>query len=346
MVIVHIIAVADHLCREGTGSTVYGAEWWEAASAIGTVGATIVALLLAYRSWRIHSTSRDEAKVRSASLVSGWVETSLTPNESRSAYLFGGIAHLANESDRPVFAVHVVVGLRDGLSGEVTQLGTLSIPDVVWTLPSRHSRSWDITMGLMAMTPINQPARIEPLCRVMFDDVDGVRWMRDWDGTTAPMQSEVDRSASILDSDVDRAHKQMGETDNVFNPMNTARLLWEAMDYEDDDALDIIPKIMYPPSWPDFGTSELEELRSAFDGYGLATHIRYSAPRICYAMFPANGEEAKMVSRPGLVNIDALFITMVWLPTGGWKVHSAGGHTFRPDWIPFPEGALTEDPRG
>lgn len=32
--------------------TFYGAEWWEAAAAIGTVGATVVALLLAYRSWQ------------------------------------------------------------------------------------------------------------------------------------------------------------------------------------------------------------------------------------------------------------------------------------------------------
>lgn len=93
---------------------IWGAEWWEAWQAFGTVGATTIAILLAlYEGVRARRAvaalaSEREQRLRSdrlatAALVSGWVETQYVPASEGRYYLRRGTLHLSNESNEPVF---------------------------------------------------------------------------------------------------------------------------------------------------------------------------------------------------------------------------------------------------
>jgi hypothetical protein len=114
---------------------VWGADWWDAWQAFGTVGAVAIAMLLAlYEGVRARRaekalTSEREQRLQSdrfatAALVSAWVETQYEPAADGTHYLRRGTLYLANESNEPVFNVHVVVGVGQ----PVVQIGPLAVP--------------------------------------------------------------------------------------------------------------------------------------------------------------------------------------------------------------------------
>lgn len=92
-------------------------DLWTVLTAVGTVGATLVALVLALRAW----TQEKDATAR---FVSAWVTDEYQPRSDGSSYKRVARLHIANESNEPVFnaMVNVHIG-RDS-----TPLGPLAAP--------------------------------------------------------------------------------------------------------------------------------------------------------------------------------------------------------------------------
>lgn len=89
----------------------WGAHWWDALSAIGTVGAVVVALGLACaerkrarRAEKALEAERTDHRAsleeNSAAMVSAWVEMTPVPSADGVYYERHAVVHVANESDR------------------------------------------------------------------------------------------------------------------------------------------------------------------------------------------------------------------------------------------------------
>src|SRR5690625_7792893 len=105
---------------------IWGATWWEAASTLGTVGAVVVALLLAAgegaRARRAEralakerADQRSDNEERQAGMVSAWVEIQATPSEDGSHYERKATVHVAKESDRPVYNANVCINVQKAI---------------------------------------------------------------------------------------------------------------------------------------------------------------------------------------------------------------------------------------
>lgn len=208
---------------------IFGADWWDATSAFGTVFATCVAVGLAsWEIWRARRAERalgDEreknaatARRTTASLVSAWVEVDYVLNQSRTHYIRRCTAIVANESNEPVFDVHIVIGIGDP-SFETVQVGPLSIPVPIHVLPPRRQRSWDVTSGLNAFELGTGEIPGESVARIDFADARQIRWNRDFNGLLA--ESAASQEA-IEEQDPDKGIAQVGDLDNWLNPMGTA----------------------------------------------------------------------------------------------------------------------------
>lgn len=118
--------------------TLHGADWWEAATAIGTVGAVIVALLLAWSESRrarraekalAAEQTRQRAAVEEAqsSMVSAWVEIEPAASSEGTHYERRATVHVTNESDRPVYNANVCIGVQNE-TDRWTPVGPLAVP--------------------------------------------------------------------------------------------------------------------------------------------------------------------------------------------------------------------------
>lgn len=216
---------------EGDG-LLWGANWWDAAQAVGTLAAVLVALGLAmWEAVRHRRTRRELADLKAAEgiryeeqqagLVSAWVESEYLPSEDASHYEQIARVQVANESAEPVFNVHVVVGLGN----PVVQIGPISVPVPIPVLPPRHVRSWDISLALLAHTPPVGSMLGQPVARVDYTSASGLRWHRDYQGVLSTSQGS---STPIFDFDPEAGEKQLGDLANAFNPMQVAYTLYGA----------------------------------------------------------------------------------------------------------------------
>ena len=126
-------------------------EMYEMWTAIGTVGAVVVALVVALTQAAVVIVlgvkRRYLARRKVASLVSAWVEHSYGPNSSGEYYRRTVSLHLANESDEPVFRVEVLCGIET--EHGTIQLGPLAAPRMIPVLPPKRKFTYDITMGML-----------------------------------------------------------------------------------------------------------------------------------------------------------------------------------------------------
>lgn len=202
----------------------WDAKWWDAWQAFGTVGATAIAVLLAVlggiRASVAETALARERKAQAkadrlgvASLVSAWVETSYEVSSSGANYVRRGTVYLANESNEPVFDVHVVIGI----GRPIVQIGPLAVPAPIPVLPPRRNRSWDISLALLGRSGgMSLPS--DPVARVFFTDSKGVRWERSFDGQL----SEQVPDTSAPEPNETEGLKQIGDSSNAFNPIGAA----------------------------------------------------------------------------------------------------------------------------
>lgn len=334
-----------------TNWQIWGADWWDAAQALGTLAAVLVALSLAmWEAIRHRKTRLELAALRAgeatrheeqqAGLVSAWVESAYEVSSDASHYEQRAIVHVANEGAEPVFNVHVLIGI----GRPIVQLGPLSVPVPIPVMPPRRVRSWDISLALMAHSAPISSMSGEPVARIDFSNAAGARWHRDYEGVLHRSKGE---SAQLFDHDLDEGERQLGDLSSPFNPMQVAYAFFDAaVDDAPPSANDVrVLLASTAPGWGNFDEADWKRLRDMVAGYGLAAHVYYPAPRVAHVRLVQEDDAKREVLEAGFVNVRALVVTLVFLPGEGWRIFSVGHGATLPDWIAFPSGSLAEDVR-
>lgn len=332
---------------------IWGADWWEAGQAVGTLAAVVLSLLLAFwegfrarRSESLREKEREERSVEDrrtvASLVSAWVEVEYEPASTGTHFLAKSRVIVANESNEPVFNVHVLVGVGQ----PPVQVGPLAVPAPIAVLPPRRQRSWDVSLGLLAHTNGTGNVLGEPVARINFSDVRDVRWRRDFQGWLSNAETP---ESSFLNIDPEEGEKQLGVLDNMFNPMTVVLMFLEMIREENTPGkLEELRAVLARgvPYWESLTEPEVDSIRQQLAGYGLAAHCWYRGSQVAYVRLVRDDDARQPVESAGFIELRApLFITLVFYAGEGWRIFSYGGSVTHPDWIHFPEGTISDDPR-
>ena len=329
---------------------VWEAKWWDAWQAFGTVGAVAIALVLALyegvRARRAEKALASEREQRlkserfaTAALVSAWVETQYEPYPDGTHYLRRGTLHLANESNEPVFDVHVDVGVGQ----PVVQIGPLAVPTPIPVLPPRRHRSWDISLGLLAFGGgLQIPS--DPVAKIYFSDAHQVRWKRDFEGRLSELVVGQQEQRPTEDEGV----QQLGHPSNSFNPIWTAMGFLNLIRRDDPPATasELAPYLAENASgWNALDDSAIQALGEELAEYGMAAHAWYPAPQVAYVRLVQEEDQDLVPSAAGYVEVRARVMTLVFYSGLGWRVFSVGAGATEPDWIEFPPGTISDDPR-
>lgn len=328
---------------------IWGAEWWEAFAAIGTVGAVVVSLLLAWgqraRANRAEKALDSERKETAASfrrgiasLVTASVEEKFVPAADGRHYVRTVTAHLSNESPEPVFDIHMVFGVNQ----PPVNVGPLAVPVPVVVMPARQRRSWDVTTGFLAHSGGVGAIPIEPTASLSFSDSLGQRWRRNFEGilTLEEVVAKKEITARLEEEDI----AQLGAPDSYFNPILVATAFSELLmtSVNPKDFRDIIASTA--SGWAD--PDGIAEVQTDLKQYVLASHVWYPAPRIAYVRLIHADDVARLRQSSGYQEVRMMILTLVWLVDKGWRVFSAGPAATEPDWIQFPRNDLLRDIRG
>jgi hypothetical protein len=323
---------------------IWGAEWWDALQAFGTVGAVVISLGLAaregFRARRAEQALAAE-RVRSAaverrtvaSLVSGWTESTYIPSPNGSHFVRQVTAYIANESNEPVYNLHAVIAYGE----PAIQVGPLSLPVPIPVLPARHRRSWDVTTGLLAHSSGVGQVPTEPVLSMDFKDSQGSSWRRKFDGS---LEQDPRKPMPPVQ---DEGQKQLGPINNDFNPVYVATAFMALLD-QADSTEDLKPALSpTAKGWRGLSRVEFHELRDQLHNYGMAAHVWYPTPRVAYIRL-VHDEDIEKARAGGSARVQ--FITLTFLAGKGWSVFSVGPAVTEPDWIEFPRKDLIRDLRG
>ncbi|WP_291383055.1 hypothetical protein [Demequina sp.] len=300
-------------------------DWdvWTVLTAFGTIGATLVALTLAVRSWIGDRKS-------TARLVSTWVTDDYQPREHGSSYRRVVQLHISNESNEPVFEAmaNVHIGRHQ------TPLGPLAAPAPIIVLPPRRELVFNISVPLLAHDDSWQPrATLE------FSDSRGHRWLRNLTGELQDLRSGVVRwSKSSQEGD----ERQLGSQETLFNPMLVAILFLRLLRDESAEA-DALSLLLAPEASRWQGV-DWAKLREDLASYQPTSMVDYPASRIARVKLSGDTSlEGKTVEGHGapLELHKPMFMTLILDPHAGWRVFGIGDHV-PPDAIHF-EGSLNED---
>ena len=138
-----------------------------ALSALGTIGAVVVALAFgvaeSHRATRavretaaLRAEQRERERLRTPSLVAGWVTDNYVDDPLNSVYVRKVTAHVANESDDPVY--NVTVNVQFG--NPPTVVGPLAVPLPIPVVPAPARTD----LGCVGWIPA-VPARRQSLVR-------------------------------------------------------------------------------------------------------------------------------------------------------------------------------------
>lgn len=300
-------------------------EWdlWTVLTAVGTVGATLVAVALALR-------AALQDKAATARVVAAWVTDDYQPRSDGSSYHRTTHVHIANEGNEPVFdaRVNIVIG-RDQ-----TPIGPLSVPMPISVLPPRRELVFDISTPLLAHSD-----SWSPRATLYFTDPKGRRWIREADGHLRDASRD---KARWSEGGEDLDEKQLGDTQSVLNPMMIAFAFLAGL--RDLQTTPAEMQVVLDPVAGGWSDTDWGQLRSELENYQPTSMVDYPAPRI--ARIKLSGDvslEGRRVEGEGLELPDYMFMTLTLTPERGWRVFSVG-NSVPPDAIDF-GGSLGEDIR-
>lgn len=319
-----------------------GATWPDAASAVGTSGAVIVALWLARRESRqarkLAEQMRVEGELRSASLISAWVESHYEPSTDGTHYIRRAIVHLANESDEPAFHVKLVIGFFD----PVVRVGPLSVPDLIPVLPPRTHRQWDITLPLLSFSRSYGGLPRDPVAETIFTDARGKLWIREFNGELRRLEADE----MNLPVPIEEGMQQIGPLDNPFNPIAVVLAFMDVLQADDPPCTmkDLQPFLDdNAPAWRRMSIDDMQPIKDMVNNLAIASHTYYWAERVAYVRLVP--EELADQSTPTVGRRIEGFgvVTLTFKPATGWRIFSIGGAVTQPDWIEFPRRSLLRD---
>lgn len=333
---------------------IFGADWWDVAVAVGTVGAVIVALVLAFaerkRTKRAEEELKDERASASArremelaAMVSAWVE--ITPNASVDGkhYIRQATVHVDNQSDRPAYNGNVCVGVRQTANGW-TPVGPLAVPLPLPVLPPHSRQSWDITLALLACSSNQATINGHPTAAISFSDPSGQRWTRDFDLKLS--RRETDEDSAFYEIDPNRGEEQVGE---LLNPMNPITIVIAYLQAARDDTVTLadVTRLLFDPAasgWNGMQDADWQALRESAQSLGVAAHVQYPAPRVAYVKALTDEAAERRIDASGYIELPATIFTLRYLRGIGWPIFGIG-FPVAVDMIEFPEGDLHSDPR-
>lgn len=296
----------------------WSSNWdiWSVLTAMGTVGATSVALVLALRSW---AQERDAT----ARFVSAWVTDEYRPRQDGSSYTRVVHLHVANESNEPVF--NAMVNVHIGRAS--TPLGPLAAPAPVSVIPPRRELVFDISVPLLA-----HGDSWSPRASVTFADPKGRYWIREVDGGLRDVSRSASRwSAAPRPGDT----RQLGDEASLFNPMQIAMAFLGAL--RSDRNADEDVSILLSPQAPGWNNVDWDQLRRDVADLQPTSMVDFPAPRIARIKLTGDraleGRTVEGAGRPLEMHF-AMFMTLVLDPRLGWTVFGIGGNV-APDDIDF-----------
>jgi hypothetical protein len=298
-------------------------DLWVVLTAIGTVGATLVATTLALRAWVVE-------KDATARFVSAWVTDEHKPRDDGSSYKREVHLHVANESNEPVFDAMVNVHI----GREQTPLGPLAAPAPISVIPPRRELEFDISVPLLAHSD-----SWSPKAALTFTDPKGRHWLRKLNGELQDVSREgVHWSKKSGPSD----ERQLGNQESLFNPMTVAFMFLGGLQDKETKTEDLF--VLLSPDAPGWVGVNWEKLRSELEDFQPTSMVDYLAPRI--ARIKLSGDkslEGKRVEGNGKsLELDIfMFMTLTLDSHDGWRIFSVG-ESVPPDAIYF-GGSLVED---
>lgn len=322
MIVTLALAVAAIAARPPSVTVVVDAtsSVWDIITALGTLGATFVALWLAVSAWT-HGRSA------SARLVSVWVTDDYQPLVHADHYLRQVTLHVANESDEPAFDVHVSVTV----GATAVPLGPLSAPSPIVVLPPRRELCFDLSTPLLA-----HDDTWNPRAAVTFRDRSGRRWTRDPDG----MLTRASTRARWVEAPEKSLEPQIGSmTPN--NPMAVALGFLSVLRSSDSpDPGDL--EFFLAPEAPGWADVDWAELRASTEEFQPTSMVDYPAPYIARVKLSGDVRlQGKALLADGQVELHGprMFLTLTYAPDRGWRVFGLGS-SVRPDQILFPSGTF------
>lgn len=313
----------------------WGASWWDAFQAIGTVGAVILALGIALFDYFMNSKDlrkqRKESWKRTASLVSAWVETEYAPSADGRRYDKRAVLKVANESDEPIYDVAINVAIGPPMR----QVGPLSAPVPIATLPPRSTRSWDISVGLLAHETTEGFIDFsEPVARVSFSDPRGTRWHRGFNGKLYEDSGETTKVNSEFSPENELQFGQL----SPLNPLFTALLFLNAVRDKDLPNLELIKGTIdsQAQGWKTLSQDDYAKLGEKLKDYSVPVHAWYRTDRVAYIRLIPERDLDRQVSSEDGAEFVAKILTLVFRPKEGWKVFSLGATSA--EWIDFGPG--------
>lgn len=293
---------------------------WNVLTAVGTVGATLVAVALALRAWVGEKNS-------TARVVSAWVTDDYRPRDDGRSYQRTAVVHVANEGEQPVFdaRVNVVLGRHR------TPVGPLSVPMPISVIPPHREFTFDISTALLA-----HPNSWNPLATLYFTDPRGRRWLRDADGVL----KDVSRSKSGWSKSQDAGDVRQLGNPSLFNPMTIALAFLAGLRDADTNPEDLA--VTLAPEAAGWAEVDWAKTREQLDHYQPTSMVDYPAPRIARVKLSGDPSlEGRTVEGEGLELADSMFMTLTLHPDRGWRIFSIGD-SVPPDAIDF-GGTLGEE---
>lgn len=314
-----VISITVIVITRGLGVT-WNLQWevWTVATALGTVGATAIALWLASRgAWR----ERNQI----ARVVSVWVTDEYLEREDEPAYRRRVVLHVTNESDEPIFNARVNVMVND----PPVRLGPLTAPPVLSVIPPRRELTFDLTVPFRA-----HEGTWSPRAEMFFTDPSGRRWNR----TAAGELHDVTGEASTWSATVPFDERQFGRQDSFDNPMLVAVSFLSSL-------IDGTPSaeltIALAPEAAGWAQADWAELRERLEGFNPTSMVDYVTPCIARVkLVNAPDLEGRSVVGEGMaLPIEVQYVTLTRSASRGWRIFSVGG-TNSPDEIPLPDDAF------
>ncbi|PAU68606.1 hypothetical protein B1400_1405 [Bifidobacterium italicum] len=297
-------------------------EWnfWTCAEAIGTIGATFVAL------FGLNLKESREKRRSVAKVVSSWISEKSKPNADGSSYVRTAVIHINNESDEPVYDIAV----NTTLDGGEHWIGPLSAPDLIPVLPAHRELQFDITIPLLGHKHWSTP---QVACT--FADPNGRIWERNIDGTLKDCSKEKPRWVDLQDDEP--LVKDYDFT--LFNPMAVCLSFLDLLNR--DPCGEDMKNLLSPQAvgWKDV---DWESIRHDFGKCAPTSNVRFPAPQVAIILLTDDESLQGKKVEGWRQRIDAkAIVTLTFSHDQGWRIFGIGNRVL-PEDILFPEGTLTQ----
>lgn len=324
-VVALVLVIINDLPGTVTWNLSLDATWdlWAMLTAIGTVGATLVATTLALRSWV-------KEKDATARFVSAWITDDYQPRTDGSSYRREVHLHVANESNEPVFDAMVNVHI----GRDETPLGPLAAPALISVIPPRRELIFDISVPLLAHSDSWSPKAM-----LTFADSKGRHWLRKLNGGLQDVSRQGlkwSRKSGAVDE------RQLGNQQSLFNPMIVAMMFLGGLQHEETKVEDLL--VLIAPEATGWGSADWNKLRIELADFQPTSMVDYPAPRIARIKLSGDksleGKRVEGNGKPLELGV-YMFMTLTLDPHHGWRIFGVGG-SVPPDAIYF-DGSLLED---